>query len=193
MDKQLYHFLQNEYDLEDPHHLTKAFRQQRHIKKGQLLIKPEQKSDLLAFIKSGSFRVYFHSEEGFEITTWFSFANRFVTDLYSYYYGEPAFQYVEAIEESTILIAKKCDLENLYDSDRQAESFGRKFAENGMMMVMKRMMDLQTRTAKERYLALLGQPKFLQKIPLKYLATYLGITDTSLSRIRREVADQKAM
>ena len=177
------------YGITDPSELVKVFRVRKVLKRHETLIRPNQRTNFLAFITKGAFRVYFHDDQGFEITTWFSFANSFVTDLLSYYHESPAAFYVEAIEESEVLITQKEDLENLYKSHPANEIFGRKFAENGMVLLMQRMLDLQTKSAKERYLDLLNKPAYLQKIPLKYLATYLGITDTSLSRIRKEISD----
>ena len=111
----------------------------------------------------------------------------FITDLVSYYKEVPATQHIEAIEDSELFIVQKTELEDLYLLHPAYREFGRKFAEEGMVMVMERMMSLQSKSAEERYKELLAQPMFMQKIPLKYLATYLGITDTSLSRIRRNI------
>ena len=167
--------------------LVQAFSAIRVIKRHELLVRPGQRTTFLAYINKGAFRVYFYNENADEITTWFSFQDFFVTDLLSYYKDVPASFYVEAIEDSEIFIAQKATLEKLFRTHVQYQEFGRKFAENGMVLLMERMMSLQTKTATERYLELLERPEFMEKIPLKYLATYLGITDSSLSRIRRQV------
>ncbi len=182
-------YFKSRYDIPDPAELVEAFRTKKILKRHETLVRPHQRTTFLAFITKGAFRVYFHDDQGFEITTWFSFANSFVTDLLSYYHQSPAKFYVEAIEESEVLIIEKSRLEELYETRPEFEKFGRKFAENGMVLLMQRMLNLQIKTAKERYLDLLDRPDFMQKIPLKYLATYLGITDTSLSRIRREITE----
>ena len=170
--------------------LVSAFSSSRLLDKHEHLVKPGQKTSFMAFINRGAFRVYFYNENGDEITTWFSFEGRFVTDLLSYYKGDEAIYYVQAIEDSEIFIAQKEKLEALFAINPDYREFGRKFAENGMVLLMERMVDLQTKTATQRYIELLEQPQFLEKIPLKYLATYLGVTDTSLSRIRKNIADQ---
>jgi len=167
--------------------IVDAFSTTKILKRGELLIQPGQRSTFLAYINKGAFRVYFHNEKGDEMTTWFSFEDMFVTDLMSYYKETMATFYVEAIEDSEIFIIQKSQLENLYLTNPEYREFGRKFAERGMVSVMERMLSLQIKSAEDRYKELLDQPKFMQKIPLKYLATYLGITDTSLSRIRKNI------
>ncbi len=169
--------------------LVQAFSTTRLLKKNEFLIQPGQRTTFLSYINKGSFRVYFYNDNADEITTWFSFQNYFVTDLLAYYKGTPATYYVEAIEDSEIFIAQKHDLEALYRVHADSREFGRKFAENGMVMLMERMVTLQTKSATDRYLELLEQPQFMEKIPLKYLASFLGITDTSLSRIRKNLAE----
>ena len=168
--------------------LVEAFDQSRQLKKGELLIGPDMNATFLAFIRQGAFRVYFYNEKGNEITTWFSFEGMFVTDLLSFYQETPAKFYVEAIERSEVYMVQKERLESLYHEYPAYREFGRKFAERGMVLLMERMLALQTKSAEERYKELWEQPQFMQKIPLKYLATYLGITDSSLSRIRKNLS-----
>ncbi|MBX2817157.1 MAG: Crp/Fnr family transcriptional regulator [Saprospiraceae bacterium] len=172
---------------EDVEDIVRAFAVRLRLKKGECLVVPGQRSTFLAFINSGSFRVHFINHKGEEITTWFSFAGMFVTDLLSYYKDCPAMYYVEALEESEVLVAQKSHLDRLYLERPEYREFGRKFAENGMVLLMERMVSLQTKSAEERYLELLARPEFMKKIPLKHLATYLGITDSSLSRIRKSI------
>ena len=168
--------------------LVESFDKSLSLQKGDTLVQPGEVTSFLAFINKGSFRVYFYNEKGQEITTWFSFQHWFVTDLLSFYQGSPAKQYVEAIEESEVFLIEKTRLEELYDSYPAYRKFGQQFAERGMVLLMERMLTLQTKSAEERYKELLDDPQFMQKIPLKYLATYLGITDTSLSRIRKNIS-----
>lgn len=168
--------------------LVEAFSTTRMLKRQELLVQPGQQTSFLAYLNAGACRVYFYNENADEITTWFSFQGEFVTDLLAYYKGTPAAFYVEAIEPAELLIAQKETLEKCYAESPDFQEFGRKFAEEGMVLLMERMMSLQTKSATERYLELLEQPEFMAQIPLKYLATYLGVTDTSLSRIRKNLA-----
>ncbi|MEO6328891.1 MAG: Crp/Fnr family transcriptional regulator [Ginsengibacter sp.] len=157
------------------------------IKKGRHLLKPNQDCNYLAFIQKGSFRVYYYDINDKEIITWFSFDEMVITDLPGLYTTSKAQFYVEALEDSIIYKISKQDLEMLYSKYPIYQEFGRKFAEEALTMLMQRTMSLHTKSAKERYKELLTIPDFMQKIPLKYLASYLGITDTSLSRIRKKI------
>lgn len=157
------------------------------IKKGRHLLKPKQNCSYLAFIQKGSFRVYYYDLKGKEIVTWFSFSEMIITDMLGFYTTGRSQFYVEALEDSIIYKITRQDLEMLYSKYPTYQECGRKFAEEALTMLMQRTLSLQTQTAEERYKELLQVPEFMQKIPLKYLASYLGITDTSLSRIRRNI------
>lgn len=157
------------------------------IKKGRHLLTPGQDCNFLAFIQQGCFRVYYYNLEGREIITWFSFDEMVITDMLGFYTTGVAKFYVEALEDSTLFTISKTNLDNLYKQQPEFLNFGRKFAEEALTMLMDRTMSLHTKSAEERYKELLGTPEFMQKIPLKYLASFLGITDTSLSRIRKNL------
>ncbi|MEP1035045.1 Crp/Fnr family transcriptional regulator [Ekhidna sp.] len=180
-------YFEQELPLVDVQPLVDCFTTKKILKKGEKLVVPGNRASFLAFINKGAFRAFFINNKGNEITSWFSFEGMFITDLLAYYKGTQAEQFIEAIEESEISITQKSQLEKLYMTQPVFREFGRKFAEKGMIMVMERMLSLQTKSAEERYRDLLYKPQFLEKIPLKYLATYLGITDTSLSRIRKSI------
>ena len=180
-------YLEEQLPLSDVQPLADCFSVTKILQKGDKLVSPGQRTSFLAYIKSGAFRVFFINKKGQEITSWFSFQGMFITDLISYYKDTTAAQFIEAIDDSELWITQKSQLEDLYLTQPEFREFGRSFAEKGMVMVMERMMSLQTKSAEERYLELLQQPNFLEKVPLKYLATYLGITDTSLSRIRKSI------
>ncbi|HZI24411.1 MAG TPA: Crp/Fnr family transcriptional regulator, partial [Chryseolinea sp.] len=115
------------------------------------------------------------------------FTEMVITDLLGFYTTGLAEFYVEALEDSILYKIKKQDLEELYSKFPIYREFGRKFAEQALTMLMQRTMSLHTKSAEERYKELLQIPEFTQKLPLKYLASYLGVTDTSLSRIRKKI------
>lgn len=175
-----------------PGQALEAFLQafsRKTIKKKFFLTQPGQVCDYLAFIKKGLFRVYFIDQEGNELTTWFSFEDMLISDLLAFYTQQRATFYIEALEDSEVYLITRKELNQLYQSYPDYREFGRIFAEEALTMVMQRMLSLQTKDATQRYQELLQTPKFLQRIPGKYLATYLGITDTSLSRIRRQMKE----
>jgi len=173
-----------------PNQELKPFSTKFHevkIKKGKHLLTPGKNCDFLAFIQQGSFRVYYHDVNDKVIITWFSFTEMVITDLLGFYTTGQAQFFVEALEDSVIYKITKADLESIYKKYPAYLEFGRRFAEEALTMLMQRTMSLHTKSAEERYKELLMIPDFMQKIPLKYLASFLGVTDTSLSRIRKKI------
>ena len=110
-----------------------------------------------------------------------------VGDLLAFFKKSKSIFYVEAIEESEISIISREKLEKLYMEHPEYLLFARKYAEYVSINVMERLLTLQTKSAEDRYKELLETPNFLKRIPLKYLASYIGVTDSSLSRIRRNI------
>ena len=182
-------YLEKELPNIDIQPFLDAFSEKKKIKKGEILIAPGDNALHLNFINKGSFRVYFINKNGQEITTWFAFQNMWVTDLRSYYKNTRANFYVQALEESEIYTIQKTALENLYSKYPKYLTFAKNFAEQGMIIMLQRSDHLfQELSAEERYIELLKTPILKHNVPLKYIATFLGITETSLSRIRRKIA-----
>ncbi len=188
MKKDLELFLKKYIPLADTSDFINAFQITKVLKKKDFLLQPDQNSNFLAFITKGTFRVFFYDNDAVDITVWFSFKGMMVGDLLAFYQGTKARFYIEAVEDSEILIIPKNSLEELYLKRPDYRQFGRKYAEFVAINVMERMLSLQTKTAKERYRELLARPEYMKKIPLKYLASYIGITDSSLSRIRKNLS-----
>lgn len=181
-------FFEKYIPLTDTSKLVEAFDVVQKIKKKEFLLKPNQNCSFLAFVKKGIFRVFFYDSEGTEVTVWFSWQGMMVSDLLAFYKESRAIFYVQAIDDCEICIISKTKLESLFLSNPEYLQFGRKYAEYVATNVMERMLTLQVKSPKERYLELLSNPNYMQKIPLKYLASYLGITDSSLSRIRKRIS-----
>lgn len=187
MTRELREFLSFYLPGENIKPFLECFRETR-IKKGRHLLTPGKDCNYLAFIQRGCFRVYYFDTKGKEIITWFSFNEMVITDLLGLYTTGKAQFYVEALEDSLLFKITRQDLERLYKLYPVYREFGRKFAEEALTMLMQRTLSLHTKSAEERYKELMHVPDFMQKIPLKYLASYLGITDTSLSRIRKKMS-----
>jgi CRP-like cAMP-binding protein len=186
MTTELKNFLAYYLPNEDMEPFLQCFHE-LNIKKGRHLLRPKQDCNYLAFVQQGCFRVYFRDNKNKEVITWFSLKEMVITDLLGFYTNRKANFYVEALEDSILYKISGQDLENLYKQHPGYMNFGRKFAEEALTMLMERTMSLHTKTAEERYKELLQIPDLIQSVPLKYLASYLGITDTSLSRIRKTI------
>ena len=168
--------------LED---LTSKFRA-KTVKKGELLLRQGQVCRQLFFVSKGCLRLFYIAND-VEITVWFSFENNSAIELSSFLGGEPSDYFIEAIEDSEILSLNKADLLSLYDKHPEIEGAIRIFWEDVILSLLKRFTALQKDAAEQRYLDLMNRPKYLQRVPQKYLASYIGVTPTSLSRIRSNI------
>jgi len=160
--------------------------QSNSVKKGAKLLTHGQICDKLYFVNKGCLRLYYIAD-GVEITVWFSFENNSAIELSSFLSGKPTEYFIEAIEDSEFLSLNKSELLKLYVIYPEMEAIMRAFWEDVILNLLQRFTSLQKDSAEKRYLNLANQPKYLQRIPQKYLASYIGVTPTSLSRIRRNI------
>ncbi|MGZ3918983.1 MAG: Crp/Fnr family transcriptional regulator [Bacteroidia bacterium] len=138
----------------------------------------------LYFIKKGCVRIYYMKED-LDITESFEFENDFVARAESLFTGKPSRKGIQAIEDTMVIAINTPKLFQLFDSHHDIERFFRKITEQAYVRTVNRVESLQFHTAEERYNSLIKEnPGVLKRVPLKYIASYLGITQVSLSRIR---------
>lgn len=138
----------------------------------------------LYYVKKGVVRIYYF-KEAIDITESFEFENAFVARAESLFTGNPSQKAIEAIEDTILIAIDSKKLFKLFDTHNDLERLFRKIIEASYVTTVNRIESLQFNTAEERYKALLkASPNVLKRIPLKYIASYLGITQVSLSRIR---------
>ena len=106
----------------------------------------------------------------------------------SFFKDQPGYESIELLENAVLYRISSKDLQDLYRQNIHIANWGRKFAEYELLKAEQRFMDLQFKTATERYQDLLvNSPAILKRVQLGYIASYLGITQVSLSRIRAAV------
>jgi CRP-like cAMP-binding protein len=138
------------------------------------------------FVKEGCVRIYYFKED-IDITESFEFENAFVARAESLFTGKPSLKAIQAIEDTTLIAIDSGKLFQLFDRHHDLERMFRKIIEASYVNTVNRIESLQFHTAEERYLNLLKEHKdVLKRVPLKYIASYLGITPVSLSRIRAQ-------
>lgn len=160
--------------------------QSNSISKGESLLSHSQICNKIYFVTKGCLRLYYIAD-GVETTVWFSFENNSAIELSSFLSGAPTEYFIEAIEDSEYLSLSKSELLKLYVSYPELESIVRCFWEDVILNLLQRFTALQKDTAEDRYLNLINQNNYLQRVPQKYLASYIGVTPTSLSRIKRNL------
>lgn len=156
------------------------------IKKGKFLLKAGQVCKDLIFVKTGCIRMYYLSDNT-EVSAWFSLNNSIAMEVHSFISQSPSICFLQTIEDSEIFVLPKAKLEKLYLSQPKTQELMRKVWEAALIMVIPRFSSLQNDTAEKRYLDLIRNPELMRQIPQKYLASFIGVTPTSLSRIRKKI------
>lgn len=169
-------------ELED---IVSKFKKKKVKKNVLLLVAGEVCKDLI-FVQSGCLRLYYLQED-VEVSVWFALRHSSAIEIYSFISETPTNNYLQAIEESEILYLPKSALNKLYETHPKMQEMMRKFWEDVILHLLERFTALQRDSAEQRYLDLLNKPELLQTIPQKYLASFIGVTPTSLSRIKKNI------
>lgn len=143
------------------------------------------------FLAKGIARAYIPIDVK-QITFWIGKEGATIVSLKSYVNNQPGYETLELMEESILYVLKREDLYKLFDEDIHIANWGRKFAEFEFLQTEERLISLLFTTASERYKELIeNDSDLLQRMPLECLASYLGITPVSLSRIRANIKQRK--
>ncbi|QXP61575.1 Crp/Fnr family transcriptional regulator [Olleya sp. HaHaR_3_96] len=168
-------------------HKIKKYITETKLPKGHLLFKANTVETSIYFIKKGIARAYAYSEEN-QITFWLGKEGDPIVSMQSYVTNQKGYEDVELLEDCELYELKIDQLQKLFLEDIQIANWGRKFAEFELIKSEERLIALQFNTATQRYLALLkNHPSIIQRVQLSHVASYLGITQVSLSRIRANI------
>ena len=144
------------------------------------------------FMTEGFMRAFTHNPEGEEVTTYFFYKNRPVFEAFSLYTKARAIENIQAITECHGFLLSFDNLNLLFHSVPEFREFGRAMLVGEFVAHKKRTLSLINQTAEERYTELINtNQEVFQYVPLKYIASYLGVTDSSLSRIRKEFSKKQ--
>jgi CRP-like cAMP-binding protein len=158
------------------------------LEKGEYLLKQGKKSGYFIMLE-GYLRAYTFNEEGDEITTYFYPSNRVVFEVASFFQGLPSEENIIALTKCSGYYTNFEKLNGMFHSVPEFREFGRAVLVKEFVAYKQRTLAMINKTAEERYALLLQNNKdIFQYAQLKHIASYLGITDTSLSRVRREFA-----
>ena len=152
--------------------------------KNHQIIKSGSITEYMYFITSGLVRIYYF-KSGKEIIDWFAEEGTFFGNLYSHISNKPGLDIYEAMEDITLLRIKYSDLEKLYVQSHEIESLARKIMQQYYITYVERVHNLRALPSEEKYHQFLKYyATIINRIPLKLVANYLGITAETLSRIR---------
>lgn len=156
--------------------------------KKSVILKKGQTEKYLSFIEKGIIRFYV-PEITSDLTFGFAFQNEFISAYDSFLTQAPCLYQVETLRDTTLWRLDFRDLQDVYEKTKIGNLIGRRNAENLFLLKSKRELSLLNETAEERYLNLFSErPHLIKEIPLKYIASYIGVTPQALSRIRKRIS-----
>ncbi len=155
------------------------------LPKGTKFLNQGQTCKKLFYIKKGLARSYYYNEKGKDVTVWFFSDNNVMVSVESFFQQKPSLYYMELLEDSRLYYITYQDLQKLFDKHHSIERFGRLLSTQLLTDVVGKLNAIQFQTAKERYQFLIQKyPDIAYRAPLGHIASYLGITQETLSRIR---------
>jgi len=164
----------------------------RLLEKGEYFLRAGNTDHEYLFLQNGFMRSFAIDPEGNEVTTGFFAPGQIVMEVSSFFNRTAAMESIIATERSEGWYLHFDTLNHLFHSIQEFREFGRGILVKNYALLKTRMLSLITETAEQRYARLLHtNPEIFQQASLKHIASYLGVTDTSLSRIRKELAKKE--
>ncbi len=157
------------------------------FKKGEDILNFNQACNYLYFVNKGIIRGYYYLDTK-EITNWFGQENEFGTCFYSFIARKPSVETIQALEDCELVQIPYSSLQDLYKAFPETERIGRIITETYYLKLEERLLSIQFKSAKERYLNLIeSKPSLIKRAALGQIASYLGISQETLSRMRAEL------
>lgn len=156
------------------------------VPKNQTLVRQGEICKALYFVEKGMGRSYYLNENGKEITQWFFGVGKFMSSMDSFFQQSPSLYYLEVLEDATLYSISKEDIDQLFAKYHKMEKLGRLVTIEMLTKMVNKLNAIQFQTAKERYDYMLAEfPDIAYQVPLGHIASYLGMTQETLSRIRK--------
>ncbi|AOW19802.1 Crp/Fnr family transcriptional regulator [Urechidicola croceus] len=159
----------------------------RKINKGEFILENGEVCKHIYFVNKGFVRIFYY-KNGKDITEWFANENQFFFSIASYFENSPSRLIIEAVEDCEIIQLSKYGIDKLRNINIEIANLILQCISGSLIFSQKRMDSIQFETAIQRYNNLLAeQPKILNKVSLQHIASFLGITHETLSRIRAKI------
>jgi CRP-like cAMP-binding protein len=183
-------FLKNISSITDQEFVdTILYFTEQNLMKGDFFVKQGQVCKHISFILKGTLRTYYINDKAEETTSCFCTENSLTTSYKSFILQQPSTLSIQALEDTELLVIDYTHLQKLYSTSVVWQNIGRAVAEREYIVMEQYASVLNNETAKEKYLRLLKeQPNVLQKANIEDIASYLGVTRRTLSRIRQEIS-----
>lgn len=161
----------------------------KKLRKKRFLLEEGDPCIYTTFVEKGLLRTFNIDEKGNEHILQFGMQGWWVADLYSFLTGEPSEYNIEAIEDSELLLITKSSWDLLLNEVPAFERYFRVLIQNNLIATQRRLMGTMTTTAEDRYNTLIQDfPDIIQRVPQHMIASYIGVTRETLSRLRSQLA-----
>ena len=165
--------------------------EKNHLKKGITLLEANETVFNQYYVHNGCLRTYFIDKNGKEHTLQFAINDWWISDYTAFFSSTKAIMNIEVIQDATLYKISKKNMESLFKEIPQLETFFRKKMEKAFSSFQKRILANLSQSAKEKYVSFINTyPNIEQSVKNYHIASYLGITTESLSRIRKELAQK---
>jgi CRP-like cAMP-binding protein len=174
---------------EEEKQLCKTFFTPKKLRKRQYILQEGDVCKYVAFVEKGMLRSYTIDEKGNEHIMQFAFEGWWISDHYSFLTGEPAVYNIDALEDSELLLISKQAEEKMLQKIPKFGKYFRILLQNSLIATQRRLISSLSQNAEERYNQLISVcPTIPQRVPQHMMASFLGITPETLSRIRKQMA-----
>jgi len=193
MFEQLFHSINQKVQItKEELELIKPFFIPKKIRKRQYLLQEGDVCKYTAFVEKGALRSYSLHEKGNEHIIQFALEGWWISDQYSVLTGEPSAYNIDALEDSEILLISHISFEGMLEKLPKMEKYFRILMQNSMIAMQRRLVASLSLTADEKYTRMINAyPNIIQRVPQHMIASYLGITPETLSRIRKQKSTSK--
>jgi CRP-like cAMP-binding protein len=172
--------------------LIKNYLTVKKIRKRQYLLQDGDVCKSVAFVEKGALRLYHISEDGTEHIVQFALEGQFITDLYSFLTTEPSTYNIEAIEDSELVLITKSASDELRKLSSKYQEYIFQITSEAYIQLEKRLTSISSLTLEERYKDLTtNYPDIIQRLPQHMIASYMGLTPETLSRVRKRISINK--
>ena len=172
--------------------ICKAFLIPKKVRKKQYILQEGDVCKYGAFVERGALRSYTIDEKGQEHIVQFAIEGWWISDMYSFITGEPSVYNIDVLEDAELLLLSKPSEEELLKKVPKFERYQRLLIQGAYIALQRRLVLSLSQSAEEKYTKLTNTyPDIIQRVPQHMIASYLGITPETLSRIRKQISGRK--
>lgn len=193
MYQRLFHSISQKVNLsEEEFAFCKTLFIPKKLRKRQYLLQEGDVCKYTAFVEKGLLRSYTVDEKGSEHILQFALEEAWMADLYSFLTQEPSRYHIDALEDCELLLISQSSWDIMFEKIPTMERYFRILIQNNLIATQRRLMGALRETAEEKYNKfIITYPECVQRVPQHMIASYLGVTRETLSRIRNPSAKKK--